>query len=146
MPAGFRYSRRVVEQDQRLLFIVAASRRSAHLRGHVGRRSQTLGTCLATLSVDDEDAIPFSTALVLQRALLQTSAAEELWGLAWSVGVSCNRARSLWFAGLAQDDLLTWGLAPSSGRCLCLHRHTLCERCRCCSLTFIVAVVPSLFI
>lgn len=94
------------------------------LRALVGQRSQTL----AALSVDDEDAIPFSMALVLQQALLEASAAEQFWGLAWSVGVSCNRARSLWFAALALDDLLTWGLAPSAGRCLCLHRHTSCRR------------------
>ena len=44
MPAGFRPSKRVGEhQDQRVLFIVAASRRSVHLRGLVGRRSQTPG-------------------------------------------------------------------------------------------------------
>jgi hypothetical protein len=66
MPAGFRAPKRVVEhQDQRLLFIVAASRRSVHLRGLVGRRSQTL----ETLDVEDEGATPFSTALVLQRGV-----------------------------------------------------------------------------
>ncbi len=79
-----------------------------HLRALVGQRSQTP----VTLGVVVQDAIPFSMALVLQRALLEASAAEGLWGLAWSVGVSCNRARSLWFAALALDDLLTWGLAP----------------------------------
>lgn len=57
--------------------------------------------------------------------------------------MSCNRARSLWFAALALDDLLTWGLAPSARRCLCLHRHTLCERCRCYSSISRVVVVPS---
>lgn len=62
MPAGFRAPKRVVKhQDQQVLFIVAAPRRSGHLRGLVGRRSQTL----AALNVDDEDAIPFSKALVL---------------------------------------------------------------------------------
>lgn len=67
MPAGFRPPKRVVKhQDQRVLFIVAASRRSAHPRGLVGRRSQTL----ATLNVVEEDAIPFSTVMVL---LLPTS-------------------------------------------------------------------------
>lgn len=100
MPAGFRASRRVVKhQDQRVLFIVAASRRSVHLRGLVGLRSQTL----ATLNVDEVDALPFSTALVLQPGVC----CRRLWGLAWSVGVSCNRARSVWFVGLALDDRLT---------------------------------------
>lgn len=103
-----------------MLAIAAASRRRVRRRAHVGRQSQT-GAALGGV---DDGAIPFSTALVLQRALLEASAAEQLWGLAWSVGVSCNRARCLWFAAAALDHLLTWGLAPFAGHCLCLHRHT----------------------
>jgi hypothetical protein len=44
-PSVCRLPKRVVKhQDQRVLFIVAASRRSVHPRGLVGQRSQTLAT------------------------------------------------------------------------------------------------------
>lgn len=50
------------------------------------------------------------------------------WGLApevaRSVGVSCNRARRLWFAGPALDHLLTWRPAPLLRVALCLHCHS----------------------
>lgn len=77
----------------------------------------------------------------LQHALLEASAAERAWGLApevaRSVGVSCNRARRLWFAGPALDHLLTWRPAPLSRAALCLHCHSranavavILEHCR----------------
>ncbi|KAJ4993340.1 hypothetical protein SVAN01_01315 [Stagonosporopsis vannaccii] len=86
-----RVPKRVVQhEDQRVLFIVAASRSSVRRRGLVGRPSQTL----AALGGVDEGAIPFSTALVLQRALLEASAAEQLWGLAGGALVCHATARA----------------------------------------------------
>ena len=134
MPAGIRPPKRVVvkHQDQRMLCIVAASRRRAHRRGLVAAEPDPGNAKRARRGRD--------TVLDSSGA----SVAEELWGLAWSFGVSCNRPRSFWFVGLALDDLLTWDgdlrlpldVASASIVTPCTHvAATLRTLLRCCSFS-----------